>query len=74
MELIPSRSGSPQTYDRRMQVRRATVDDRSALCVTAMRAFVDDPVMRWLYPDDEVFLAPGGEVFRVGDDGVDRPR
>lgn len=29
-----------------------------------MRAFVDDPVMRWLYPDDEVFLAPGGEVMR----------
>ena len=29
-----------------------------------MRAFVDDPVMRWLYPEDEVFLAPGGEVLR----------
>jgi GNAT superfamily N-acetyltransferase len=28
-----------------------------------MRAFVDDPVMRWLYPADEVFLAPGGAVF-----------
>jgi ribosomal protein S18 acetylase RimI-like enzyme len=29
-----------------------------------MRAFVDDPVMRWLYPEDEVFLAPGGAVLR----------
>ncbi len=29
-----------------------------------MRAFVDDPVMRWLYPEDEVFLEPGGEVLR----------
>lgn len=29
-----------------------------------MRAFVDDPVMRWLHPDDDVYLAPGGEVFR----------
>lgn len=62
--MASSRSGSRQTYDHRMQVRRATFDDRSALCVTAMRAFVDDPVMRWLYPDDGVFLAPGGEVFR----------
>ena len=47
-----------------MQVRRATSDDRPAVCVTAMRAFSDDPVMRWLYPEDEVFLAPGGEVLR----------
>ena len=33
-------------YHRRMRIRRATPDDRGALCVTAMRAFVDDPVMR----------------------------
>lgn len=51
-------------YHRRMQVRRATSDDRPAVCVTAMRAFADDPVMRWLYPEDEVFFAPGGEVLR----------
>lgn len=51
-------------YHHRMQVRRATSDDRPAVCVTAMRAFSDDPVMRWLYPEDEVFLAPGGEVLR----------
>ena len=54
----------PAIYDRAMQVRRATPDDVGRACVTAMRAFVDDPVMRWLYPDDEVFLAPGGSVLR----------
>jgi GNAT superfamily N-acetyltransferase len=47
-----------------MIVRRAVPADRPALCVTAMRAFVDDPVMRWLYPEDEVFLERGGEVLR----------
>ncbi len=29
-----------------------------------MRAFHDDPVMRWLYPDDIVYFAPGGSVFQ----------
>jgi ribosomal protein S18 acetylase RimI-like enzyme len=29
-----------------------------------MRAFAVDPVMRWLYPDDEIYFAPGGEVLR----------
>ncbi|NND75629.1 MAG: GNAT family N-acetyltransferase [Ilumatobacter sp.] len=46
-----------------MTIRRATPDDVGRLSVTAMRAFVDDPVMRWLYPDDEMYLAPGGSVF-----------
>ena len=45
-------------------IRLSTPDDRRRLCTSAMRAFVDDPVMRWLYPDDDVFLAPDGEVFR----------
>ncbi len=30
--------------------------------VTTVRAFVDDPVMRWLFPDDDVFSAPAGIV------------
>jgi len=47
-----------------MIVRRATTADAPRMCVTAMRAFVDDPVMRWLYPEDDVYLADGGEVFR----------
>lgn len=46
-------------------VRLSTPDDRRRLCVTAMRAFVDDPVLRWLHPDDEQYLAAGGEVFRA---------
>lgn len=45
-----------------MIVRRATPADRRILGTTAVRAFADDPVMRWLYPDDDVFFAPGGEV------------
>jgi ribosomal protein S18 acetylase RimI-like enzyme len=52
-----------------MLVRRATVDDLLNARVTAVRAFVDDPVMRWLHPDDEIYLAPGGEVFRNAFDG-----
>jgi len=44
--------------------RRATRNDLRRLCVTAMRAFHDDPVMRWLIPDDEDYFVPGGEIFR----------
>ncbi len=29
-----------------------------------MRAFAEDPVMRWLHPDDDDYLRPGGEVLR----------
>lgn len=47
-----------------MQIRRATRADLRQLCVTAMHAFADDPVMRWLYPDDEVYFGPGGEILR----------
>ena len=47
-----------------VMIRRATSDDLRRLSVTAMRAFIDDPVMRWLWPEDEVFLEPGGEVLR----------
>lgn len=54
-------SDEPLRSDR--VIRRTTPDDRRRLCTTAMRAFVDDPVMRWLYPDDDEFLAPDGVVF-----------
>lgn len=47
-----------------MAIRRATHADLRRLCVTAMRAFADDPVMRWLVPDDADYLAPGGEIMR----------
>ncbi len=46
-----------------MDVRRATQTEHQQLCITAMRAFIDDPVMRWLFPDDEEYLAPKGAVF-----------
>ncbi|MGA9279114.1 GNAT family N-acetyltransferase [Ilumatobacter sp.] len=48
-----------------MRIRRATRADLRQLCITAMRAFAEDPVMRWLNPDDEAYFAPGGEVLRV---------
>jgi GNAT superfamily N-acetyltransferase len=38
-------------------IRRATDDDLPRIAVTAMRAFADDPVMRWLFPDDTDYLA-----------------
>lgn len=47
-----------------MQVRRATRADLTQLCVTAVQAFAEDPVMRWLYPDDDNYFQPGGEIMR----------
>ncbi len=48
-----------------MTIRRATTADFRNLCATAMRAFHDDPVMRWLYPDDEVYFQPNGAIFTL---------
>ncbi len=39
-------------YDAPM-IRLAREDDLAVVCRTAMRAFTDDPVMRWLIPDDD---------------------
>lgn len=36
-------------------IRIATSDDVSLLCQTFARSFWHDPVMRWLFPDDDVF-------------------
>ncbi|MFT6291048.1 MAG: hypothetical protein ACJAR2_001648, partial [Ilumatobacter sp.] len=47
-----------------MKIRRATTRDLRQLCITAVHAFAEDPVMRWLYPDDDEYLAPGGEILR----------
>lgn len=47
-----------------MQIRRATRADLTQLCVTAVKAFADDPVMRWIHPDDDEYFQPGGEVLR----------
>ena len=46
-----------------MIVRRATSDDLVRLSVTAMRAFADDPVMRWLHPDDDRYFSTDGAIF-----------
>lgn len=34
-------------------VRKATPGDLPQIALTATRAFADDPVMRWLFPDDD---------------------
>ncbi|MDG1266062.1 MAG: GNAT family N-acetyltransferase [Ilumatobacter sp.] len=47
-----------------MQIRRATRADLVQLCVTAVKAFASDPVMRWIFPDDDEYLQHGGEVLR----------
>jgi GNAT superfamily N-acetyltransferase len=44
---------------------RATTAEIPRLCLTAMRAFFDDPVLRWLYPDDAEFEADRGAVMRI---------
>ena len=38
-----------------MRIRLATVDDIGRVARTASRAFADDPVMRWLIPDDDEY-------------------
>lgn len=45
-------------------MRPATAADVDQLCCTAMRAFVDDPLMRWLYPDEAEYTADRGVVWR----------
>lgn len=38
-----------------VDIRVATESDMSQLCRTFACSFWDDPVMRWLFPDDDVF-------------------
>ena len=45
-------------------VRRATHADLPRLCRTALHAFADDPVMRWIYPDDGEYYAGDGAILR----------
>ncbi|MEM1334475.1 MAG: GNAT family N-acetyltransferase [Actinomycetota bacterium] len=45
-------------------IRRALPAEVRQLSVTAVQAFHDDPVMRWLIPEDELYFAPGGESMR----------
>ena len=44
-------------------IRKATKADIPAVARTASRAFVDDPVMRWLIPDDDEYESDWLPVF-----------
>ena len=46
-------------------VRRATIDDVAAASRTYARSFADDPVIRWLVPDDAEYAAIGDRFFGV---------
>ena len=45
-------------------VRKATIGDLLRVCRTATHAFADDPVMRWLFPNDDDYFAGDGAVMR----------
>ena len=45
-------------------VRKATAEDLGRICRTVMLAFAEEPVVRWLYPDDEQYFAGDGATMR----------
>jgi len=47
-----------------MSIRKATEADLPRLCRTAMHAFADDPLLRWLFPDDADYYAGDGRTLR----------
>ena len=49
----------------RHDVRHATEADRGALAATLARAFYDDPVMTWFFPDDERRLERNRRFFAM---------
>ena len=50
---------APQARD----VRPAAPSDLASLVITGHRAFADDPVIRWCFPDDDDFTANGHQLF-----------
>jgi len=44
-------------------IRLATAEDLNRLRVTGVRAFVDDPVQRWLFPEDDDYSNNGASLF-----------
>lgn len=46
-----------------MTVRRASAADLVRVARTASRAFADDPVMRWLFPDDDEYESSHQIIF-----------
>jgi len=51
-------------YGGTMPIRRATPHDIRHISTTAVAAFAEDPVMRWLYPDDDIYLQPAGALMQ----------
>ena len=47
---------SPVTVPAMVTVRLATRDDIARLALTATRAFADDPLLRWFFPDDDEYF------------------
>ncbi len=44
-------------------VRRADLADIDRICRTLVRAFADDPLVRWMIPDDEAYAGRDGDAF-----------
>jgi len=44
-------------------VRRAQTTDIDRICRTLVRAFADDPLVRWMLPDDEAYTGRDGDAF-----------
>ena len=52
------------TMTQTRQVLPATPEDRDRCTATAVAAFVNDPLMRWMFPDAEQYLAAFPQVAR----------
>lgn len=46
-----------------MTVRAGTVEDRPRAVRTAVRAFANDPQIRWFFPDDDTYESQAGALF-----------
>lgn len=44
-------------------VRRADTSDLDRICRSLVRAFADDPLVRWMLPDDDAYLGRDGDAF-----------
>jgi len=44
-------------------IRPSSRTDLAQLAVTGWRAFADDPVVRWFFPEDDDYVAVGREMF-----------
>ena len=58
-------SSKPESGATTPTVRRAVTSERVALSETLARAFEDDPVWNWLFPDESTRMRRSGQVFRA---------